>query len=256
MNTRICLCLLTGLFTLQTGMAQKEQKQWAPGLFGSVSAHYSAFQQPLRKEVSPYVGVPGKGPGFQLEGGIALRNHLGLKLLIGGIPSIDLEPAFEKELEAQNPGYYADYISNDDLNDPMDFQVAFGLTYAFPIKKGWLEPEIMYGGSQISSGNAHVRLKKAGNHDIMVVQYRPVNSPPLAPTLFLGGRVCRYISPWFGVFAHVRGMAVWYNLDYLSGEELAIFPTSEDYFTVKKTALGIQAGAGIFLQIGRWGDGR
>jgi hypothetical protein len=233
-------------------MAQKVEKAWAPGLFGSVSAHYGAYSQPFGKEVTPYQVVPGNGFGFHLEGGLAFQNRLGMKLLIGRTSSHQLESDFEKELAAQNPGYYADYIPYSDFNQRKSIQVAFGFTYAIPVKKGWIEPEIMYGGSQIFSDNAHTRLKQVGSHEVQVRHYTPVNAAPLASTLFVGGRVCRYLTPWMGVFAHVRGTALWYNLDYFEGEQIVFLPPPETVTTLKKTALGVQAGAGIFFQVGRW----
>ncbi|HLP92769.1 MAG TPA: hypothetical protein VK168_01990 [Saprospiraceae bacterium] len=252
MTTRLYFILSLGLLCIQAGRAQKAPKQWTSGLFGSLSAHYGAFQQPLRNVVSPYSVAPGSGLGFQAEGGIAFKNHLGMKLLLGAVSTSNMEAGIEKELEAQNPGYYADFVPFSDFQERRSTQLAFGFTYAFPFKNGWFEPEIMFGGTQVFADQAHTRLKKAGSHDIMVMQYRPVNTPPLSPTLFLGARVNRYLTPWFGIFANVRGMAIWYQMDYWASQEITFLPQPEDIFTVKKSALGVQAGAGIFVQMGKW----
>ncbi|MBN8678040.1 MAG: hypothetical protein J0M29_07425 [Chitinophagales bacterium] len=252
MTKRFNAILFLGLLCIQAGRAQKVSKQWTSGLFGSLSAQYGAYQQPLKNVISPYFVAPGSGLGFSAEGGIAFKNHLGMKLLLGAVSTSNMEADIEKELEAQNPGYYADFVPFSDFQERRSTQLAFGFTYAFPFKNGWIEPEIMFGGTQVFAYQGHTRLKKAGSHDIMVQQYRSINTPPLSPTMFLGTRVSRYLTPWFGVFANIRGMSTWYSLDYWTSQEITFFPPPKDIITVKKTALGIQAGAGIFLQIGRW----
>lgn len=255
-----CFLLGSALFVAANLQAQKDSTEqhpgWAAGLYGGISAGYGFFSQPFKEvgQVSPVTATASPGPVFNLDGGLAFRNRLGIRLLVSGFSANSLSRHYEQKLEKDYPGYFASYVPQDgDPKHGLVNHASIGLSYAMPYRRWYFQPELLFGSTAINSYWAIAQLKENGTHQAIVRTYRPENSEYRSPTLVMGGRAAWYAGWYVGFFAEARGFALWNRVKYqVSSHELIPQTLERETIEIKRTAFGAVANIGMFLQIGRW----
>lgn len=251
------LFALTSIFKLaaQTDNNSARRSGWAAGIYGSFSVGYGAFSQPFKnpEAVMPYPSFAAPGWVFQWDVGGTFRNRFGLRATASGFAANDQGAALESVARSMFPGYIVDYAPVTALNNKTANHFAVGVSYAFPGRRWYFQPEILMGSTEVYGEWATVQAKEQGTHRVIVLKLRPENSEYRSPTLTLGGRAAWYAGWYWGLFADVRLNTMWYNLKYRVDKTSLIEHSFEsETVQVKKTAFGATASVGVFLQIARW----
>lgn len=247
------LCLLLVLLGPLALSAQKNPPSWAAGIYGGLSAGYLGFTQPFENKGGPFVTFPASGLSLQWDGGMVFRNRWGLRLLIDRYVTKDLRPYLIQKVSGEYPGFIVTDHSENSGIPKSGARYGMGVSYAFPRKRWCFQPELLAGYQKVQAEAVYLQVKEVGTHQVFILQYAPTAASGRQWNVFAGLRAQRYMGAYWGFFADARLSAQIYRLPYQRFKTIVLNQSREsESFTLKGTAFGGGAAAGIFLQIGRW----
>ncbi len=254
------LAILFTLAAMSNLAAQKDSSAirrptWAAGIYGSVSVGYGAFTQPFKNPgtVTPYPSFAASGMVFHWDFGVSFRKRWGLRATASAYAATDQRAALELAARALFPGYIVDYAPITAFNNKTINHFAVGVSYAFPHRRWYFQPEVLLGSTEVYGEWATLQAKALGTNEVVVWKLRPKDYEYRSPTITLGGRAAWQAGWYWGLFADVRLNTMLYDMEYQIDKTALIEQSFEkETIRLKRTALGATASVGILLQIARW----